>query len=176
ICRSAASAVDFRTFMATAHPRNDRMTWRDQACLLEELGMLGWDALRQAGDASLAAHRHRGAFEICLIVRGSVEWWVRRGSRTEIHVVEPGCVYLTRPGEVHGGVDAVLHACELYWLHLRSGEGELPGMSRGQARSLFQRLRGLPRTFRAAPAVQRGMEALVAEHVDPDAWKIGRAH
>jgi AraC family transcriptional regulator, L-rhamnose operon regulatory protein RhaS len=161
--------------MQSPHPKDSRLTWLGDDCVLEELEMLGWDAPRQAGDLGLGAHKHRGAFEICLIVGGSVEWWVRERGQMRIHVVEPGQVYLTRPGEVHGGVDAVLHACELYWLQLRAKGDELPGLARKQSMAILRRLRRLPRVIDAAEGVQSAFARLVGEHVQRDGLSEVRA-
>ncbi|MBL4700193.1 cupin domain-containing protein [bacterium AH-315-I18] len=47
----------------------------------------------------LKPHAHRGAFEICFIVGGSVQWWVEH----ETYQLCRGAVYITQPDEPHGG-------------------------------------------------------------------------
>jgi AraC-like DNA-binding protein len=119
--------------------------------------MLG-HSTRSAARSALAAHRHAGAYEICLIAGGSVEWWVGR-ERVE---VGPGEVFITRPDEEHGGVDAVIHPCDLYWVQAVLAA---PWTPRALAAG-FRRLR--LRTFGGSPQVRGCFERLLAEHRRPD--------
>ena len=131
--------------------------------------MVGWDAPREAGNPSLGAHQHRGMFEICYIVSGRVEWWVRRRSRArgpDVFVVEPGHVFLTRPNEEHGGVDSMLHPCELYWIQVRLGPGD---------RKVMTRLRQGSRTFQGGEAIRAAFERIVSEHAHRDRWSANAA-
>jgi AraC-like DNA-binding protein len=82
-------------------------------CLLSEIAMVGWDIFPKA-QASLAAHAHHGSYEICYIAHGSVDWW----AGNEVHEVGPGDIYITRPDEWHGGLDAMMHPNELYWVQV----------------------------------------------------------
>ena len=79
---------------------------------LRHLGCYRWGKARPD---TLGPHRHPRVWEICLVMRGQVEWWADDG----VFRVGAGQCYVTRPGEVHGGVDSVMHACELYWLSVR---------------------------------------------------------
>ncbi len=139
-----------------------RLEYHGDACLLPELRMVGWGAQSSASEVALAPHRHRGAFELCHIVAGSVEWWVEQ----QVFTVGPGQAFLTRPGERHGGVDAVLHPCELYWLQLViPSRGPLPGLDAPTTRRLRHGLRSMPaRHFPASPTLADAFARLLAEH------------
>lgn len=135
-----------------------REVFVDRQLLVPELRMVGWNSSRSAMDRSLAGHTHRGAFEVCCIHRGSVEWW----ANDEIHEVGPGDVYVTRPGERHGGVDAVIHPCDLYWAQV-SMTG--PGLRMLAGRYSAMTLRRFP----GSPTVRACFERLLDEHRRPDA-------
>src|SRR5690606_8757177 len=100
-----------------------------------------------------------------------VEWWVRTPAGIEIHLVEPGQAFLTRPDEEHGGIDAVLHACELYWVQLRTDDRPLsPAM-----RQLRDGLIHAPRVFGGTNRMVTAISRLVAEHCAPDQWSVASA-
>ncbi|GDY12093.1 AraC family transcriptional regulator [Planctomycetota bacterium] len=135
--------------------RSPRREWyTGTSCLLPEMPMLGWTRPLAAGDLDLAPHRHAGAWELCWLRRGEVDWWVEG----ESHTVPQGHCYLTHPDELHGGDHGILQACDLYWLHLRL---PLPGLD---LPDLEARLVALPRVFRA-DQVSAGMWwDLIGEH------------
>ncbi len=110
-----------------------RHVWTSPDTLVPELTMFGWGNHRAGAPQGLPSHVHPDAYELCWIKRGSVDWWAGR----ETHRVGRGDLYLTRPGELHGGVDALLHPCELYWLQLRL---PLRRLNARQNRALAQRL------------------------------------
>jgi len=97
-----------------------RESWIARACLVPEMCHLGFAVHRSADMRSLGPHQHPEAFEVCLIAGGSVEWRVG----DEVYEIEPGSIYVTKPGEEHGGVDAVLHPCELYWRQFADGDAD----------------------------------------------------
>ncbi len=136
-------------------PRRESFT--GPQLLVPALRMLGHNSPRAAHSA-LAAHRHPGMYEICLIAGGSVEWWVGP-ERLE---VGPGQVFITRPGEEHGGVDAVIHPCDLYWAQAVLAAPTAP---RAVAAG-FRRLR--LRTFPGSQQVRACFERLLAEHRQRD--------
>ena len=92
-------------------PAARRTVYEGRGLLLPELVHLGHQVSRSVVATSLAAHSHRG-YELCLLVRGEVYWW----AGPDLYRVGAGQWYLTRPGETHGGIDDVLHPCELYWV------------------------------------------------------------
>lgn len=144
--------------------KKQREVYQGGQLLLPELRMLGTDAPR-AAVAGLGSHRHASAFEICYIARGMVSWWVR----DELDDVGPGEVYITRPDEPHGGVDAALHPCELYWLVLPMPAGRaLPGLGAAATRRLREGLLDMTlRHFPASAALPGCFERLLTEHRAP---------
>ncbi len=74
--------------------------------------MIGGGELTAA--QTLRNHRHPGRIEICYIARGRFLWRVGR----ETHQLTGGDLYITFPGEPHGGLDDVFHPGKLYWLIL----------------------------------------------------------
>jgi AraC-like DNA-binding protein len=150
----------------TAHLGRIREDYYGQRLLLPELRHLGWDRWTKARPETLGPHDHADGWEICYLIRGQVEWWVG----DEIHRVGGGHCYLTRPGERHGGVDRVMHACELNWVQVvLPPKGRLPGIGTRDGERLaraFARMR--QRVFPAPIAVAQHFERLIAEHREPD--------
>ncbi|MEM8783958.1 MAG: AraC family transcriptional regulator [Planctomycetota bacterium] len=140
--------------------RNRREFYDGRQCLTPHLRTLGHAVYRVAADSALAAHRHRGHYEVCLIARGAVDWWVG----DELHHVKAGHIYVTAPGETHGGTDDVLHRCELYWLIVRL---PVSGCDAAVARG-FSGLRR--RTFPASTALRPAFAKLMAEHRERAAY------
>ena len=90
--------------------------------------------------AALDDHRHEGAIEICLLLRGRQTYVVNGHA----HEMKGGDVFLTFPGEVHSTGARPQEKGVLYWLILglpRPG-GALPGPGGAE---LARALRGLPR-------------------------------
>lgn len=82
-------------------------------CIDPDLHSLGHSHHKRARRPALTAHAHTG-WECCLIVAGTVEWWVA----DECWQLGPGAVYLTRPGEPHGAIADTMPPCELWWCQL----------------------------------------------------------
>jgi len=137
----------------------------EQPTLLPEVPVIGTDAPQRADIRALDEHTHPGAFELCLIARGSVEWWAEH----TVYEVGPGDVYITKPDEPHGGVDAVLHPCELYWLTLRlPPSGRVAGLGRNDAAALAERFYHLKwRCFPGTPTLRDVFDRILAEHREP---------
>jgi AraC-like DNA-binding protein len=138
-----------------------REVFEDTGRLLPEVPACGWSRQRVAR-RGLVPHSHRGVFELCLIRAGEVEWWAQH----ETYTVSRGQVFLTKPGEPHGGVGAVVHPCELYWLQVRIGRRRpLPGVSLAATRVLLRDLEGLPnRVISASSELQHAFVAFIEEH------------
>jgi AraC-like DNA-binding protein len=137
-----------------------RQVFEAQRCLVPELNAIGYDLFPKA-DPSLGAHAHAGAYELCYLVAGSVEWW----AGDEVTQVGPGEVYVTRPDERHGGTDAFMHPCELYWMIFHF---PLQGLSRADNETLMQSLAGMRlRTFRASPRIADCCRKILDEHLAP---------
>ena len=73
---------------------------------------IGHDRFTDAVPAGLEPHAHRQTFEVCLIQRGTLQWWI--GERS--FAVGPGELFLTLPDEPHGGHNGIMERCELYWV------------------------------------------------------------
>ena len=148
-------------------PRKARETYGHVAepTLLPEMPSLGTDAPRHADAPRLSAHTHQGAFEFCYIARGSVEWWIRQ----RVYDVGPGDVYVTKPDEPHGGVNAVLHPCELYWLTVRlPPSGRLAGLAREDGAALARGFHQLQwRCFPGSTHLRDAFERILQEHRAP---------
>jgi AraC-like DNA-binding protein/mannose-6-phosphate isomerase-like protein (cupin superfamily) len=137
-----------------------RLCFGEVACrpaLLPEVRMLGWARFPRAA-CSLPEHRHEGAFEVCYIADGSVDWWVEG----EQFTVPRGHLYVTLPGERHGGAHAVMNPCELFWLQMAP---PLPGLPEEGADALLAGLRSVTvRSYPASPATASLFAALFEEH------------
>jgi len=140
------------------------------------LHTVGWAHFTAAKPGSLAAHHHAGAFELCLIRRGTVRWWA--GERR--FDVPPGHLYLTQPHQAHGGSDDIMDPCELDWVifELDRRRGSF-GMHPVETRRLDDRLRAIGSTMSPGPArLEAHFTALrAAYHArDVDAAVRVRAH
>jgi AraC-like DNA-binding protein/quercetin dioxygenase-like cupin family protein len=121
--------------------------------LLPEIVMLGWSCFPRAQVSGLGPHSHEAAFEICYIVEGRVDWWIGES----VYPVGRGDIFVTRPDEPHGGADAIMHPCELYWLQIAFPDhGALPGLSE-------------ERCFPATTETSALFDALMDEHRNPEA-------
>ena len=119
--------------------------------------MIGYDRFVVAS-AALGPHVHQGAYEVCYIVSGAVEWW----AGDEVTEVGPGHVYITRPGEPHGGTHALMHPCELYWVQIAF---PLPGLDPADAKQIESAIAALKlRTFSASDAVKHCCRRMLDEH------------
>jgi len=87
---------------------DDNFSYKPMPCL----GNVGWSHFSKAMPHALDPHRHKSAFEICFIKRGTTSWWVG----DDIFDLQPGELFITWPDELHGGVDSIMHPCEIYWI------------------------------------------------------------
>jgi len=133
--------------------------------------MFGWTSTPTAGQLGLAGHTHPRAYEICLIAAGHVTWWVGR----RIFSLGPGSIYITRPGEEHGGSEDVLQPCAIYWLQVRlQASRTLPGLTRAASAQLARGYRTMRhRSFPASPELIDTFHRLHAELRERrDQWRI----
>ena len=84
--------------------------------LLPEILEIGWGTFAVADEGHLVPHAHAGAFELCLILDGEVEW----SAGASLEILREGDVYVSQPDEIHWGRDAAMHPCSLYWVILGS--------------------------------------------------------
>lgn len=83
-----------------------------EQCLIPALQAVGRSRQLVARKGMLP--HHENYFEIHLILDGTVDWWVR----DEIHTLQPGSVYVTKPGEPHGSVKNLVQPSRLIWLQV----------------------------------------------------------
>jgi len=152
------------------HAGTGREDYYGSRLLLPELRHLGWDAYSKAQPEGLGEHRHVEGWEICYLVRGQVEWWVG----AERHRVSGGQCYITRPNEPHGGVDRVMHPCELYWLQVRlPPEHPLPDLAAASGEMIALAFAGMSeRVFTASGAIMQWFERILEEHRHPDRQSV----
>lgn len=130
--------------------------------LLRELPLVGRMHLLDALPNSLIAHSHESIFEVHCILRGVQAFWVGK----EAFHVGAGMAFLTRPGEVHGGVNNALSPGEWYWIHIRfPGKGPLPGLSLADTQHIRRALETAPhRSFQASEGLRHSFSRLLDEH------------
>lgn len=124
-----------------------RADWMHRPKLILPLDVPGMPGMLQLGrynqtvaHAALDDHRHDGAIEICLLLRGRQTYVVDGRA----HEMRGGDVFLTHPGEVHSTGSRPQEKGVLYWLilGLPPRGGSLPGPG-GAALAIA--LRSLPR-------------------------------
>ncbi|NLT78031.1 MAG: AraC family transcriptional regulator [Planctomycetes bacterium] len=134
------------------------------SCLSPCLCQVGWAVFPEPVHdvENLPAHVHERAYEICYIAHGTVDWWV--GER--LFEVGPGCVFITFPGERHGGLHDIMNPCELFWVQLEfPAEGNLPGLSRDESASLVDQFNRIEhRCFPATAQTPVLFKRLIDEH------------
>lgn len=124
-----------------------REIYDGSATLVPACPHVGWSRFERAS-RSLESHVHPACYEICYLVSGTVEWWVG----DQVYKVQPRDIFLTRPGENHGGLDAFMHPCELYWFHVKPRT------------QLARQLNGLQhRLFPGAPSIAVHLQTLMQE-------------
>ena len=130
--------------------------------LLPQVHHLGWARFPRASRGGLGPHRHPGCYEVCYIRHGSLDWW----AGDQVFEVGPGQVYVTRPDELHGGVNAVMNPCEIYWLQVHlDAPGGLTGLPPAEARQLATGFAGIKRRcFPGSAVLPELFERALAEH------------
>ncbi len=124
--------------------------------------MLGWSRFAKAQPQALAAHQHRNCWEICYLVRGTVDWWAGNNCTT----LHAGDVYITPPNQPHGGNNAVMQPCELYWIQVAGcGRRPWPGLNLAETRAIVAGLHSLQQcSFLGSPRMAELFEGLLEEH------------
>lgn len=130
--------------------------------MLPELPLVGRMHLLDALPNSLVAHSHPDIYEVHCVLRGSQAFWVGE----ETFQVGAGMTFLTRPGEMHGGVNDSLSPGEWYWIHIRFPRKEaLPGLSQSDTRQIQQALDTAPhRVIQSSQALRHCFARLLDEH------------
>ncbi len=145
--------------------RQHHESYSGETALLPELPILGRMHLLDALPNALVPHAHPGVYEAHFIVDGSLGFHLR-GKDYE---VPGGMVLLTKPGEVHSGVDTTLEPAEWYWIQLEfPPDRALPGLAVAETRALAE---SYARTslclFHGSDQLRDCFARLIAEHRTP---------
>jgi AraC-like DNA-binding protein len=113
--------------------RQHHEAYSGKSAILDELPLVGRMHLLDALPNALVAHAHPGIYEAHFVVGGSMGFQARR----QDFEVNEGMVFLTKPGEVHSGIDTTLQPAEWYWIHIHFPENQaLQGLTALQTREL----------------------------------------
>lgn len=108
----------------------------------------------------LESHRHRGAMEICYLVRGRQTYYV--GGRR--FCLRGGDVFLTLPDEMHSTGGEPEEKGLLYWMALKHPDkthGALAGLDRRDSRCLWKELNSDgKRHFPGSPNLKHHLDAI----------------
>lgn len=141
-----------------------------EACLSPCLHQVGWAIFSEpVHDAeNLPRHFHKTSYEICYIAHGSVDWCVEG----KVFEVEPGSVFMTLPGETHGGLNDIMNPCELFWAQVHiPGDSCLPGLSLEETDSLARKYAGIEnRHFPGFADIPLFFKRIVDEHRSPSEY------
>lgn len=144
------------------HEPQRKVFWFKECLLYPHVGV-GWESPDQAESGGLRAHKHDEGIEISYFVQGQVTWRVNG----EDFNARRGDVFITLPGERHGGLNDVKEPCERYYLELivPSEDQPLPGLTTAETRSLAEAFAAVgSHVFPGNEAVGRLFERLVSIH------------
>lgn len=147
----------------------EREVYWFKGCLLSPIAGIGWEHPHRAEPMGLRPHAHDEGYEISYIVQGHVAWWVEHA----IFDVKRGDLFITHPGERHGGLDSVMHPCERYYLEIILPEDglSLPGLSLDETRMLAHNLEAIrSHCFPGSPEVKNAFARLFAAHRTPSPY------
>jgi len=134
------------------------------SCLNPNLCQLGWAIFAEPvhDSENLPAHIHEMAYEICYIAQGTVDWWVEEKQ----FEVDPGCVFITFPGEKHGGLHDIMNPCELFWAQVEFPRGgNLQGLSQSETVILADKFARIKQhCFPGIPEIPILFKRIVDEH------------
>ena len=147
----------------------DREVYWFKSSLLYPIAGVGWERHGHAEPMGLRPHVHDEGYEINYIVQGQVAWWVEHA----VFEVQRGDLFVTHPGERHGGLDSVLHPCERYYLEfiLPADSKPLPGLSRKETKMLVRDFEAIQsHCFPGSQAVKEAFVQLFASHRTPSRY------
>lgn len=136
-----------------------------EQCLVPALKAIGQSRQVEAREGMLP--HHELYYEVHLVLDGAVTWWVEE----EIYPLQPGSVFVTKPGEVHGSVENLVQPSQLTWLQVDAAL--LPdGSMAAELGALRQR------TWLGANELVGQMQQLLAEIRQPqgDSGRLIMAH
>lgn len=138
-------------------------------CILPEVPSLGWSKSQRALPGG---KRSQGipSYEIGYIDKGSIEWWLG----DELYEIGPGSLFVTKPGELQGGVNTLIHPCERYWLRFKfPPQGDLPGLSAEAVKDLKHLFETMEqRYFPGSAELRTYFEGLLEEHRKPRPFSL----
>jgi AraC family transcriptional regulator, L-rhamnose operon regulatory protein RhaS len=140
---------------------------RPQQLVLPELVGLGWCRTDYPRLGGVRPDGYLG-FEVGYLERGSIEWWTEDG----LEEAGPGSVIVDWPGDWQGGVSAIMHPCERYWVRFNfPPAGALPGLRDDTVAALAECFGGMrTRFFPASPLMKGYFEQLLAQQREPDTF------
>lgn len=145
-----------------------------QWLLLPELVGLGWCKTDYPRLGGVRTDGYEG-LEIGYVERGSIEWLTATG----LQEAGPGSIIIDWPGDWQGGVSAIVHPCERYWVRFNfPPKGQLPGLSEETIRSLDDWFSSLEsRHFLGSPVIKQHFENLIGQQRAPGSFAAdtGRA-
>lgn len=141
--------------------------------LLPEITSVGCGLFHQATLGGPRPDEIQHVHEICYIKQGSAEWWLDG----VLHEVDAGHLFINRPGEWHGGHNAILHPCTIYWLQISlDGDRSLPQLEAAFSKKIKQDFKQLPiRFFPASALIQQSFETILREYRRPQRYSSGSA-
>ena len=133
-----------------------------KGCHLYPIAGIGWEHPNHAKPMGLSPHAHDASYEISYFVQGSVEWHVEQSTFN----VERGDLFITHPGERHGGLDGVMHSCERFYLEVMlPDKGSLPGLSRSETQNIVQEFEAIQsHCFPGSPGIRDAFDRLFSAH------------
>jgi len=119
------------------------------------------DALPNA----LISHSHVGIYEAHFVIDGCMGFH----ARGQDFDVPGGMVFLTKPDEVHRGIESTLQPAEWYWVHLHFPAGQpLPGLTTAETKALSNSFAGTTLClFPGSDQLRDCCARLLQEHRNP---------
>ena len=104
-------------------------------------------------------------FEIGYLHRGTIEWLTDDG----LEEVGPPCIFIDWPGDWQGGLNAIIHPCERFWVRFDLDElASTSWLAPDTIASLQQRLQSLKkRHFPAIPKLHQFFKQLLDQQRSP---------
>ncbi|MBC8107084.1 MAG: helix-turn-helix transcriptional regulator [Anaerolineae bacterium] len=113
--------------------RQHHEAFSGETAILDELPLVGRMHLLDALPNALVPHAHPGIYEAHFVVGGSLGF----RAREQDFEVNEGMVFLTKPGEVHSGIDTTLQPAEWFWIHIHFPENQaLQGLTVRETREM----------------------------------------
>ncbi len=143
-----------------------RETFEGATRLLCEVPLIGRLDLRETVQRALPPDRHAGRYEVHFMRKGCMEMWI--DARHHAHIVRGGMAILTKPGQLHGGVQGLIKPARFCWLQFRvpsRPDQPMPGLSVRQTHGMLKPLaKALSPVFKYSRAFENCFDHLFEEH------------